>query len=132
MENTENILDIYFKESKNLNDYEFLEKEIEENFQITYKKYIFLEDDIFDDYDPENINMRLNYVLYLDDTVKLEKILKRYDFVQKYNISYTDESEKENDFVEIKISKLNNILDQTANIVLIKNNLESFKKYLSL
>ena len=132
MENTENILDIFFKESKNLNDYEFLEKEIEENFQITYKKYIFLEDDIFDDYDPENINMRLNYVLYLDDTVKLERILKRYDFVQKYNISYTDESEKENDFVEIKISKLNNILDQTANIVLIKNNLESFKKYLSL
>ena len=130
MENTENILDIYFKESKNLNDYEFLEKEIEENFQITYKKYIFLEDDIFDDYDPENINMRLNYVLYLDDTVKLEKILKRYDFVQKYNISYTDESEKENDFVEIKISKLNNILDQTANIVLIQNNLESFKKHI--
>ena len=53
MENIENILDIYFKEDKNLNDYEFLEKEIEENFQITYKKYIFLEDNIFDNFNPE-------------------------------------------------------------------------------
>ena len=56
-----NILDIYFKEDKNLNDYEFLEKEIEENFQITYKKYIFLEDNIFDNFNPEKINMKLNW-----------------------------------------------------------------------
>ena len=74
--------------------------------------------------------MKLNYALYLDNPAKLEKIINKYNFIQKYNISYLDESEKESDFVEIKISKLNNILDQTANIVLIQNNLESFKKHI--
>lgn len=130
MENTDSIIDIYFFETKKLDEYELLEKEIEEHFKISYKKYIFLEDNIFDNFEPEKINMKLNYGIILDNLQKLEKIFEKYDFIQKYNITYLDDSIKENDFVEIKISKLNSILEQTANVVSIQRSLESFQKYI--
>ena len=110
MENKESILDIYFRDSEDIDNYELLEREIEENFMPGYNKYVFLEDSIFDNFEPENINMKLSYGIFLNDTRKLEKILRKFKFVQKYNITYLDDSAEDNDYVELKISRLNNIL----------------------
>ena len=55
MENKESILDIYFRDSDDIDRYELLEREIEEQFMPGYKKYIFLEDSIFDNFEPKKI-----------------------------------------------------------------------------
>ena len=130
MENKESILDIYFRKSEDINNYEFLEREIEENFMPGYKKYVFLEDNIFDNFEPEKINMKLSYGMFLSDTRKLERILGKYRFVLKYNIAYLDDSAEENDYVELKISRLNNILAQSAGIISIQRGLEEFSRYI--
>lgn len=130
MENRDSILDIYFRDSEEIDNYELLEREIEENFMPGYKKYVFLEDSIFDNFEPEKINMKLSYGIILEDTRKLEKILGKYSFVQKYNITYPDDNVKDNDYVELKISRLNNILAQTAGIISIQSGLAEFQKYI--
>ena len=130
MENKESILDIYFRDSDDIDRYELLEREIEEQFMPGYKKYIFLEDSIFDNFEPEKINMKLSYGLFLNDTRRLEKILNKYKFVQKHNITYLDDSAEDNDYVELKISRLNSILAQSAGIISIQRGLEGFQKYI--
>ena len=130
MENKESILDIYFRDSDDIDRYELLEREIEEQFMPGYKKYIFLEDSIFDNFEPEKINMKLSYGLFLNDTRRLEKILNKYKFVQKHNITYLDDSAEDNDYVELKISRLNSILAQSAGIMSIQRGLEGFQKYI--
>jgi two-component system chemotaxis sensor kinase CheA len=129
MENKDSILDIYFRDSSDIDNYGLLELEIEENFMPAYKKYVFLEDSIFDNFEPEKINMKLSYGIFLEDTRKLEKILGKYSFVQKYNITYLDDTE-DNDYVELKISRMNSILAQTAGIISVQSGLAGFQKYI--
>ena len=62
MENRDSILDIYFRDSEEIDNYELLEREIEENFMPGYKKYVFLEDSIFDNFEFPKKTSDFNYV----------------------------------------------------------------------